>query len=90
MQVITTLYFEDRVALFFEDTGPGITTNGIKSLQEIFEPFFSTKEISHSAGMGYGLAYTEKVITAHHGKIHVENCEDEGARFIISLPIISK
>ncbi|MGE5258391.1 MAG: sensor histidine kinase [Hyphomicrobiales bacterium] len=64
------------------DTGPGIP-EGIR--QQIFEPFFSTKEVGK--GTGLGLAVTYSLIKRHGGRIDVSNAADQGAVFSVWLPV---
>jgi C4-dicarboxylate-specific signal transduction histidine kinase len=71
------------VELHLCDTGPGIPA-GLE--QRIFDPFFTTKEVG--AGTGLGLSITYGIIKEHQGTIQVDNRADEGARFLIQLPLI--
>ncbi|MCA1784441.1 MAG: HAMP domain-containing histidine kinase, partial [Desulfobacteraceae bacterium] len=64
--------------LFVTDQGKGISE---QDRQKIFEPFFTTK----ATGTGLGLAFADQVIKAHGGSIQVDNSEDGGCRFCISL-----
>jgi C4-dicarboxylate-specific signal transduction histidine kinase len=70
------------VDILFCDTGPGIPV-GLE--QRVFDPFFTTKEVG--AGTGLGLSITYGIIKEHQGIIMVENCPDEGALFLIQLPL---
>lgn len=72
-----------KVLIIFQDTGQGITP---KELQQIFNPFFTTKD----SGTGLGLPITHKVITEHHGQIDVESSKGQGTTFTIQLPIDEK
>ena len=72
----------NMVDIRFCDTGPGIPV-GLE--QRIFDPFFTTKEVG--AGTGLGLSITYGIIKEHHGTIVVENCPNEGALFLIQLPL---
>jgi two-component system, sensor histidine kinase LadS len=76
---IKVLSDSDTVTLTIEDNGGGIK---LPSIQEIFEPYASTKGLN---GMGIGL-YTAKMIIEEKmgGKISAENTK-EGARFLLSL-----
>ncbi len=63
------------------DNGPGIADTQI-----IFEPFHTTK---HKAGFGLGLSIARKIILQHSGAIDVESRLNEGATFIVALPVES-
>ena len=63
-----------------------ISDNGIgmddKELENLFSPFFTTKE----KGNGLGLAEAYKIITAHRGKVQVRSAKSMGTTFTITLP----
>ncbi|MGH9855434.1 MAG: sensor histidine kinase, partial [Blastocatellia bacterium] len=61
------------------DSGPGIAP---EALEQIFEPYFSTKE----TGIGLGLALTRKLIEDHGGRITVSSEAGAGATFTVILP----
>jgi two-component system NtrC family sensor kinase len=61
------------------DHGAGIPE---KILNEIFDPYFSTK----SSGTGLGLSLTKTIIEKHHGEITIDSTEGEGTTVRISLP----
>jgi len=61
------------------DSGPGIAP---EALEQIFEPYFSTKE----TGIGLGLALTRKLIEDHGGQITVSSEAGAGATFTVILP----
>jgi signal transduction histidine kinase len=65
-----------------KDSGTGIQ---VKDPGTIFEPFFTTKV----TGVGLGLANVKRIIKDHNGEITVSNIKDEGAEFIIKLPLLS-
>jgi two-component system sensor histidine kinase HydH len=70
---------EPAIKLIIEDNGIGITE---KDFNQIFDPFFSTKE----QGSGLGLSIVYKLVEAHQGEIKVESKEGKGTKFIIFLP----
>jgi signal transduction histidine kinase len=76
-----TTTVQDKVFLTvsFQDTGGGIDP---LSLDNIFNPFFTTKE----RGSGLGLAITKKIVTHHGGDIEIKNKPGEGVTFIVYLP----
>lgn len=63
----------------FQDTGTGIEAEPI---EQIFEPYYSTKE----TGIGLGLPLTKKLIEDHGGEIKVSSERGKGTRFVVSLP----
>lgn len=65
--------------LAVSDTGPGIAT---EQLQRVFELFFTTK----SHGTGLGLAVAKKIIERHGGTISVDSVLGRGATFTIEVP----
>ncbi len=63
------------------DTGCGMTA---AQLEQIFQPFFTTKRAGR--GTGLGLASAMETVRAHGGDIKVESEPDKGSRFMIILP----
>jgi len=73
---------DDAMLLVFEDDGPGIDP---VALPRIFDPFFTTRE----RGTGLGLAVVQAVILEHGGTLRAASSVIGGARFEISLPLLS-
>ncbi len=69
----------DYVELSFTDTGIGIRPN---ELEEIFEPFYTTKDKGH----GLGLATTYRIVQNHGGDIQVKSELGKGSTFTVFLP----
>lgn len=67
----------------FRDTGTGIDPDII---DQVFEPFFSTRPGSKGLGLTFGLAFVRQ----SGGDILLESRPGEGARFRICLPAISE
>jgi signal transduction histidine kinase/DNA-binding response OmpR family regulator len=69
-----------------------ISDNGIgfneKFLDRIFVIFQRLNNHSQYEGTGIGLAIAKKIIDKHNGLISARSSENEGAQFIITLPII--
>ncbi len=68
------------VSVTIEDTGTGIDE---RSLMQIFDFYFTTKE----NGSGLGLAITQQIIEEHDGMIQVHSEIGKGTTFIITLPL---
>jgi signal transduction histidine kinase len=64
------------------DTGCGIPE---ENLSIIFEPFFSTKEVSQGVGLGLSVVYG--IIREHQGNIYVESEVGTGSTFTIRFPL---
>jgi PAS domain S-box-containing protein len=72
---------ERQIRLAVQDNGGGIDP---RLLERIFEPFFTTKEIGVGTGLGLSVSYG--IVDQMGGQLSVSNV-DEGARFVITLPI---
>ncbi len=68
------------LAVDIQDTGVGIKA---QDLQNIFNPFFTTK----AEGTGLGLALSFAVMESHGGTINVKSVEGAGAVFTLTLPL---
>jgi signal transduction histidine kinase len=74
---------KNGVEMIFEDNGPGIPED---RRENIFEPFFSTKE----GGTGLGLTVSYNIVTAHGGTLDLIQGRGSGACFRLFLPIGDK
>jgi len=54
-------------------------------LNKIFQPFFTTKPTGQGTGLGLSLAYD--MVKSHGGELKAETKENEGSKFIISIPV---
>jgi C4-dicarboxylate-specific signal transduction histidine kinase len=72
------------VEIEVRDDGPGIPA---ELLEQIFEPFVTTKE--PGKGTGLGLAVCARIIDDMGGSIRAENAPDGGAVFHIILPALA-
>jgi signal transduction histidine kinase len=70
---------KDFLYIIIEDSGSGIPP---KIMENIFNPFFTTKE----KGTGLGLAIAFRIVQKHGGNIEVKNRKEGGARFELRLP----
>jgi len=62
------------------DNGPGIVE---ENLNEIFEPFYSTKP---TTGTGLGLGVVKRLIRLYDGRIDVKSKPGTGTKFSVTLP----
>jgi two-component system nitrogen regulation sensor histidine kinase NtrY len=77
---ITTFTQNQWVFIDVTDNGPGIEP---EALEDIFIPFFTTKE----NGSGIGLSLSRQIIQQHGGTIKVVSQAGKGSRFIVQLKI---
>ena len=71
---------EERLAVYFTDTGSGIPEN----IQEkIFESFLTDKP----EGTGLGLSIVKRIMRTHHGDISVANSSSLGTTLRIEMPL---
>lgn len=73
----------DHLRIDIIDNGIGIAADDI---QNIFQPFFSTKQ--NSSGIGLGLAIVHGIIQSHNGKIDVKSAQGKGTTISITIPLI--
>lgn len=71
----------DFVRLTVGDTGHGMEA---EVLSRIFEPYYSTKDLSR--GPGLGLSIAAAVVAEHGGWMEVESAPGKGTRFDLYLP----
>jgi two-component system C4-dicarboxylate transport sensor histidine kinase DctB len=69
----------ERITIQVRDTGAGVADAG-----KVFDPFYSTKEVGASEGMGLGLAISYGIVQGFGGDIRVRNAEP-GAVFVVDL-----
>ncbi len=73
---------ESVVEIAVADEGPGIPDENVES---VFDPFFTTKEVGKGTGLGLSICYG--IVQDHHGVIRVESGKNQGATFVVELPL---
>ncbi len=79
--LISSLAADGKVLVKFTDTGCGIKE---EHLDQIFEPFFSTKPVGKGTGLGLSVSYG--IVQEHGGALEVESQEGKGSVFTVVLP----
>jgi two-component system NtrC family sensor kinase len=80
---VSTSLEKNNFVIKVRDNGNGIP-DAIKD--KIMQPFFTTKPTGEGTGLGLSLSY-DIVVKGHGGSITVNSKKDEGAEFIVQLPI---
>jgi signal transduction histidine kinase len=80
---VATRKSDGMAEIIIMDNGIGIAE---KSVDKIFQPFFTTKPTGQGTGLGLSLAYD--IVKAHGGEINVKTKEGEGTEFVIHLPLV--
>lgn len=73
-----------NIDIIFSDNGIGFDEKDASKIFEIFSRLHSRSEYE---GTGIGLSICHKIVEAHGGNIEAVGKTDEGAKFIITLPI---
>jgi signal transduction histidine kinase len=81
---ITAEVKDNYISIQISDNGVGIPED---DLPNIFNPFFTTREIGSGVGLGLSIAY--RIIESHNGNIDVQSELNRGTTFTVRLPIIS-
>ena len=68
--------------IMVSDNGHGIPE---EILEQLFDPFFTTKAVGKGVGLGLALSYA--IVDEAGGRIRCENRNEDGARFIVELPL---
>lgn len=80
---IQTKRKEKSFIITIHDNGTGMRE---EVMEQIFTPFFTTKEVGRGTGQGLSLAYN--IITEQHkGAIRVKSKLNKGSTFVIEIPV---
>lgn len=75
------------VKWYVKDHGVGISPENIKKL---FDPYFTTKQMSNVKGQGLELAICYSIVKNHEGMINVDSVYGTGTTFTIYLPAVDE
>lgn len=78
---ITTQMDEDFVEVYVQDDGCGMTE---QTMNKMFNPFFSTKEVGQ--GMGLGMSLSFGILNQLSATISAESQLGEGSKFRVRIP----
>lgn len=78
---------EQFARIVIQDNGIGFEESYAEKIFEIFQRLHSSKTFE---GTGIGLAICKKIVDNHHGVISATSKRNEGASFVIFLPVSQK
>ena len=82
LRILLKLLGPDTVQIDVVDNGCGIEAN---DLEQIFEPFYTTK--TDGRGTGLGLSIVRDIIKAHGGMLKASSTPGTGSIFSVTLPL---
>lgn len=77
---ITVYELNDSVMIDVKDSGIGIEED---KLEQIFDPFFTQKEVGQGLGLGLSISYN--IVQDFGGNIRVASTPEDGSRFTLEL-----
>ncbi len=80
---VATNYENERITVLVEDNGKGMNES---TVNQIFNPFFTTKRAKGGTGLGLAIAY--RIVEEHNGKVQVKSKPGVGTTFIIRIPAL--
>lgn len=83
IRIRTTALETGWVEISISDNGPGMTPAVI---DQVFNPFFTTKPIGKGTGIGMSISY-QIIVDKHQGKLKCRSQSGKGTEFLIQIPI---
>ncbi|MDR3681412.1 MAG: ATP-binding protein [Flavipsychrobacter sp.] len=84
---ISAQMLESEVVLSFEDEGIGFDEKYIGKMFSLFQRLHDRDKYT---GTGIGLAICKKIVELHQGSISAQGQPDQGATFLITLPLLEQ
>ncbi|MFC3931605.1 sensor histidine kinase [Streptococcus dentapri] len=73
--------------LIIADNGLGISKAEKEKIWQKFYQVDAARSKSQQQGVGLGLSLVQEIVRQHHGRIEVVSSENQGAQFIVVLPL---
>lgn len=82
---VTGAVRDSRLTVMVIDNGVGMSKN---TLERVFEPFFTTREVGRGIGLGLSVCHT--IIASHGGQLVANGSLGRGAEFRFDLPLAER
>ena len=82
IQILTSVE-KDNVHMVFKDNGRGMKK---ESLEKVFDPFYTTKEVGQGTGLGLFISYN--ILQIYNGDIRIDSKINKGTQVHIILPLM--
>ena len=85
--VLNMSYDDGSVSVQVKDDGPGVKDS---EKEKIFGMFYKAAgdKIAEASGLGVGLAYSRELAEHHDGKLILEDNDEVGASFLLTIPVL--
>ena len=83
IRIRTEVWDKNWVRISIANNGAGMTEE-VRS--RVFDPFFTTKGVGKGTGLGLSISY-QIVVEKHGGKLMCISAPDQGAEFVIEIPV---
>jgi PAS domain S-box-containing protein len=80
---VNSHHTDNMIFIEISDNGCGMND---ETLNKIFNPFFTTKDVGKGTGLGLSVSYS--IVKKFNGEILVESELERGSKFIIKLPVL--
>lgn len=84
--ILSVEHQDTRLYIHVDDSGPGIHPNDVGGIVAPFRRLEPSRSRA-TGGVGLGLAITDRIITAHGGKLTLNHRLPHGLRATLSLPV---
>lgn len=81
--LVSSTRSSEAITITVKDNGPGMPA---RTVEKIFQPFFTTKPTGEGTGLGLSLSY-DIITKGHGGTLSVQSKEGEGSEFAVTLPV---
>ena len=84
---LRAIQLSNEICVSVTDSGPGISPDALPRVFDRFYQADSSRKGGKKHGAGLGLAIAREIVNAHGGRVTVQSPPNEGATFLVHLPI---